>query len=1237
MKQNQNIDHVLLLAGLLIAGLLAGCSDSSGPEWKEEDHYRWADLSTGFFGKEGFRELTPRRTGIRFVNRLTESEIAFNRHYLNGSGVAAGDIDGDGWIDLYFAGLSSPNRLYRNLGGMNFEDITEEAGVAHNSYYSTGALFADVNGNGFLDLIVTSMHGETALYQNNGEGVFNRLMESGLEGGAGGMTMAMADITGNGYPDLYITRYKERSVKDLYTTDELEWHNILREPLASPSDPYSLIPPFDTHYELIRENGNLIGISELGEVDQLYLNHGGRFELVQDTEQIFLDVDGAPFGLQRDWGLTAKFQDLNGNGLQDLYVCNDFHTPDRIWMNQGDGTFRAVHWSAIRNLSYSCMGVDFSDLNRDGKFDIFTTEMLSPDHEKRLSQAGSDQHLQIRPGELKARPMYNRNSLFLQREDETYAEISRYSGVSATGWSWATRFLDVDLDGYEDLIVTTGYPYDILDIDAQISMMNDRRNMDEHFLDFVERTVSLEIPNRALRNNGDLTFTDAGREWGLTVPDVSHGMAVADLNNDGDQDLVINRLNSEAAIYENRTQAPRISVLLRGERPNSRAVGARVELTGGPVPSQVKQIVSGGDYLSGSGQMVTFAADGEKSDHTLTVTWPDGQVSHIGELKPNRMIEIYESDKRPVEPEHAVILPPVLFEEQADRIAHRHHESDFTDWQIQPLLPRTLAREGPGIAWLDLNQDGQEDLVIGTGAGGSLSIFENLGEGRFTQLSISPLTDAAPGDQTGLIGWSEGDKTRLVVGSSNYEQGSSTAASAYIYSLAGGTAGQPEVVGIDSLPGTHASTGPLAAADLTGNGYPDLFVGGRFLPGRYPAGAGSRIFLNDGERFRFSPGWSELLSEAGLVTGALFGDLTGNGRQDLLISTELGTVRLYENIGDGFRERTEEAGLGEWSGWWQGVTVGDFTNNGLPDIVATNLGKNSSYRIREGEPLRVYYGDLNQNGRMDIVEAYVDEKSGEYVPVRPLFTFQQSQLILNRMGSHREFAASTLREIIGERLDGLNVREARTLEHMLFLNRGGRFEALPLPAEAQFTTGGNLAVADVDLDGNEDLFISQNLFAFPDEVPRSDAGRGLVLLGQGDGSFIPLNGSRSGVKMYGEQRGAAIGDATGDGKPDLAVSQNAAETNLFFNRADRSGIRIKLVGPESNRNAAGSSLRLTYRDGTKGARRYIRAGSGNGSQDGYLQVLGAAGEPAGVEVTWFDGSVVFLEREWPAQEWVIEY
>lgn len=1235
MFKRQNL---ICLSLIFAFGFLFGCSSSSDLEWVEENGYKWAEVSPGFFGSTGFKQLSSSRTNITFVNSMSREKIGENRHFLNGSGVAAGDINGNGLVDLYFAGFEGPNRLYKNLGGMKFEDITEQAGVAHEGYYSTGTVFADVNGNGHLDLLVTSLNGDNVLYLNDGEGNFERDENSGLGPARGSITMTLSDITGNGFPDLYIANYKEKSVKDLYTTEEMEWERILNEPYNArqQTGPYTLVPPFDEHYQIYMTDDNrLAGVAELGEEDELYLNQNGTFQKVSDTREIFLDSEGNPFGLQPDWGLTAKFQDLNGNGLQDLYVCNDFHTKDRVWMNQGDGTFKAINELAIRNFSFACMGVDFSDINRNGEVDIFTAEMLNPEHNHRLRQVGSEDPLPNDYRYTESSPTFNRNSLYLKREDETYAEIAYLSGVEATGWSWDARFMDVNLNGYEDLIVTNGYLYHILDMDAQLEMVRRQRNMDEHFYEFLQYTPPLELPNRILMNNGDLTFTDRSSFLGFDTEDISHGMAAADLNNNGVLDLVINRMNKEAGIYQNTTNSPRISVRLKGRSPNTQAIGAKVVLEGGPV-TQRKEVASGGDYASGSDPLLMFAANPDH-EHRITIYWADGTVSKIDNVKANRIYEIDQSSISVIEPnsltsqdnaattsmENGNIREP-LFEDISDQLMHTHHDEMLNDFELQPLLPMSLGHLGPGVAWIDWNGNGMEDLFIASGKDGQLSIFENQHNGKFESVSLSPITQPAPGDQTAILGWQEDEHLKIVMGSSNYEQGSSHAPSAFVYKIEPSYSFQIAQndfrVEIDTIPGILSTTGPIAAADVSGNGYLDLFIGGRFKPGEYPADADSRLFINRDGSYQLDAANSQTLSELGLVTGAVFSDITQNGRQDLLISTEWGSLRLFENRNGRLTEITSDVGLDAYKGWWNGIATGDFTNNGYIDIVAANRGLNSSYQMREGEPLRMYYSDFNWNNRLEIIEAYADS-DGRYVPKRRLYNFGLIPEIANEIQSHEQFANTNLEEIFGERLSEIPYKEINTLEHMVFLNTGSGFEAQPLPLEAQFSSSFHVGVADFDNDGNEDIFLSQNFFAVPQGEPRMDAGRGLVLLGDGKGNFEPLSGTDSGVKIYGEQRGAAFSDFNQDGKVDLVVTQNNYKTRLYANRTEKRGYRITLNGPPENRNGFGSGIRLVYKDEQKhGPLREVQAGSGYWSQNSSTQIMGAEAEVERIEIYWFDGT-----------------
>lgn len=1160
--------------------------------------------------------------------------MARNRNYTNGAGVAAGDVNGDGWVDLYFGRMDGPNKLYLNegTGAVSFREATAAAGVAHEDHYTTGVAMADVDGDEDLDLLVASMSKEIALYRNDGLGQFERAEDSRLGTGDGSTTLALADIDGDGDLDLYVTNYKGKSVKDLFEPSERTFQKTVRS--SDDGEPYELRPPFDEHFEIFYPAPDSPDRRELGATDELYLNDGdGTFTKATDLAGRFRTHAGTPMGLKKDWGLTAKFQDVNGDGYPDLYVCNDFWTPDRVWINQGDGSFRAIGPRAMRNFSFSSMAVDFSDVDADSHLDVFVTEMLSRKHTRRARQRVSFDPFNPEVGNLDYQPQYMRNSLYLGRPDGTFAEVASYGNVAATEWSWATRFLDVDLDGYEDLLVNTGHTHDVLDLDSQEKIGCMVRNNAEMEVPPLFQFPKLPLKNQALRNQGDGRFAEASAEWGFSTDDISHGLATADFDRDGDLDLAISCLNQPAALYRNRATQTRIGVRLRGTVPNTRAIGAKLRLTSGPVP-QTRQMEAGGDYLSSSAPMAVFAASPE-TNHELTITWPDGTTTTL-DVRANRVYEVQQPKARRAAPETtaagdtAETDPKPIFRDVSGRIGHTHREQDFGDAKVQPLVPLHLSQLGPGVSWLNAGDTTGGDLYVASGRGGALGIFETDSTGQFTRWTDDRLTRPAPGDQTTVLGWTETNGLHIVVGSSNFEQGKAMAASAFHYRIAEGDTSL-----VQRIPGVRSTTGPLAAADYTGNGRLDLFVGGRFKPAQYPQDARSRLYTNDGGTFRLDETNANLLDEVGLVTGAVFVDYDQDGGPDLLLSRAWDSLVLLKNREGTFHDVSGEVGLADKTGWWNGVATGDFNNDGRPDLVATNWGLNSRYQLKEERPLKMFYDDLDGDRTTEVLLSHYTSDLGGYVPYGTLFMFIEAIPSFRKtVDSHADFAATTVPDLVGRPADTIPSKEITTLRHTLFLQTDQGFEARPLPAEAQYAPAFTAGVADYNNDGQEDLFLSQNLYAVPKLTSRQDAGRGLWLRGNGNGRFSPVGGSTSGIKVYGDQRGAALGDFNRDGRVDLAVSQNGAATKLYQNQTEGRGVRVVLKGPSANREAFGASLRLVYADGGTGPRRSVQAGSGHWSQNSAVQILGRSREPAAVEVRWPGGREQTVELS-PGQKEVV--
>lgn len=578
-----------------------------------------------------------------------------------------------------------------------------------------------------------------------------------------------------------------------------------------------------------------------------------------------------------------------------------------------------------------------------------------------------------------------------------------------------------------------------------------------------------------------------------------------------------------------------------------------------------------------------------------------------------------------------------LFEEVSARLGHVHAETRYQDFQRQPLLARRLSQQGPGAAVSDLDGDGDEDLLIGTGRGGELAYYRNEGRGDFTRVRGGALGRTYRRDLTGIVAIPTEEGAKVFVGRSNYErQPREEPAPSRILVFEAGTGGLRLQ---DQLRFGKGAVGPLALADVDQDGDLDLFAGGRHRPGRYPEAASSKVFLNRGGGFRRDASRSRVFSEVGLVAGAVFADLSGGGAPDLLLATEWGPVHYFENRGNGrFADRTEEAGLARYAGFWRGVDVGDFNGDGRLDVVAANWGWNSRYGRPPGapkgveapgleRPLRAYYADFDRNGTLDVIEAHYHEGRGEYVPYKGFMEMGEAMRYLRkRIKTFERYAQRSVREIVGEgRYEGARTEEVTALSHMVFLNEGEgsdvRFEGHPLPWWSQLSAGFAPTVADLDGDGRQDVLLSQNFFATQVKIPRQDGGRSLWLRGDGRGHFTPVKGQESGLLVYGEQRAAPVADVGGDGRLDVLVTQNGAETKLFRNVGAAPGIRVRLEGPSENRRGVGAVVRLRYAEGGRGPATPITAGSSYWSQQGRAVVLGRGGRSVqAVQVRWPDGT-----------------
>ncbi len=1056
-----------------------------------------------------FELLKPDATGVTFANTLPEKpdfNILNYLYYYDGGGVAVGDVDGDGLPDLYFTSNLGPNKLYRNKGNYQFEDITDKAGVADPDGWKSGVTMADVNGDGKIDIYVSGvdylgMHGRNVLYINNGDGTFtDRTREYGLEH-VGFSTQALFfDYDGDGDLDMYLLDHSTHAQRAI----ETQAQRNAKSPRTG---------------------------------DHLFRNDGNHFTDVTDAAGLRDGIDG--------YGLGVVASDFNNDGCPDLYVANDFQGDDYLYINNCNGTFTESIAKATGHTSRFSMGVDAADFNNDGRIDIISLDML-PEREDILKTSANAEGFNIFNMRLAAgyHPQYARNALQLNRGKGKFSEIGYLAGVFATDWSWSALFADLDNDGRKDLFVTNGIYHRPNDMDYISYVGNEAVQASLHDtitkanLALLQKMPQIPLAKYAFRNDGNLKFTNMADAWGLAQPGFSNGAVYVDLNNSGNLDLVVNNVNAPASIYRSHAREINknhyLTVQLRGSGANTAGIGARIEITQKGEKQVVEQMPTRG-FLSSVDPRPHFGLGPSSRIDSLTVIWPDHRFQTLTNLEGDRILTLSQKDATqsyryhdPFDlpapaPGRAQATPMFADVTAKSGVDFKHEEDTFYDYNREPLMPHLLSTEGPRLAVADVNGDGLDDFYVGGAKwqAGRLYIqqrdetFRASNQAAFAADSLSEDIGATFFDANG-----DGHPDLLVVSGGNEFWGQEDALRPRLYLNDGHGNFQRAR---DSLPDIFENGSCVAVGDFNGDGHPDLFIGSRVVSRSYGLIPKSHLLENDGNG-RFTDVTLEKapeLSEAGMVSSATWIDYDHDGKLDLVVVGEWMPVRVFHQENGKLVDRTKEAGLSGTNGWWNSVEAVDLRGNGRQDLVLGNLGLNSYLRASPKEPARLYVNDFSHSGGGNLEQILTFYKNGVSYPVAGRDELvKKIPSLRSKYPSYKDFGASRIEDIFpASDLSQAQVREAYTFASAVALNNGnGTFTMQPLPLEAQFAPIYASLAGDFDGDGKTDLLVGGNFYGVTPMLGRYDASYGLMLRGDGKGGFTPVDMERSSLVIDGQVR-----------------------------------------------------------------------------------------------------------------------
>jgi enediyne biosynthesis protein E4 len=1077
--------RVQLVFGIAIS-LVIGCSS---PEKKKAPLFTTIDSD---------------QSGITFSNTLAfdkDFNIYTYRNYYNGGGVALGDINNDGLIDVYLTGNLKPNKLYLNKGDFKFEDITEKAKVAGTRGWSTGVSMADVNGDGLIDIYVCNSgdikgdNKENELFINNGDLTFTeRAQEYGIADRGYSTHAAFFDYDKDGDLDLYVL-----------------------------NNSYQAIGSFNLRKNERPKRDSLGG-------DKLMRNDGNHFTDVSEEAGIYGSIIG--------FGLGVTVGDINKDGWPDIYVSNDFFERDYLYINNKDGSFKECLPEEMGSISGASMGADLADINNDAYPDIFVTEMLPKDNE-RLKTVTTFENWDKYSYNVQNDyyHQFTRNMLQLSNGDDSFSEIGRLSGVEASDWSWGALVFDMDNDGRKDIFVSNGIFRDLTNQDYLQYVSNPdivKTVISGNGVDYknlIESIPSTPIPNCAFQNVDSLGFVDKAKEWGLDAPGFSNGAAYGDLDNDGDLDLVINNVNEVASVFRNETNHllsgnHYLKFQLKGSDKNTYALGTKITVTHKGKTFYVEQMPIRGFESSMDPRPSIGLGDIDTVEQIL-IEWPDGEVNLLSNVPTNQVMLLDEKDgvalsTMGVTHPEGTVASTTTFQQVNGFVDFVHKEDNFVDFDRDYLIYHMLTTEGPRMVKGDVNGDGLDDFYVGGAKDQSGALYVQKREGSFVRTNEALFEkDKASEDMGSALFDADGDgDLDLYVCSGGNELPNTSIAlidRLYINDGHGILKKSPQVLPKSSF----ENTSTVKAADYDGDGDEDLFVGVRVQPFLYGAPMNGYILNNDGKgNFKevtkqIAPG----LQDIGMITDAVWADVDGDKDEDLLVVGEYMPVSVFINEGGKFIDRTQDSGLSKTNGWWNRIEAADLDDDGDVDFVIGNHGLNSRFKASTDRPVCMYVSDFDQNGTVEqIICEYNGDKSYPIVLRHDLVS--QIPELKKKYLKYESYKDQTITDIFTpEQLKNAAILKAFELETSVLMNEGkGRFKLNRLPIQAQFAPVYGIEISDYDGDGHKDILLGGNLYKAKPEVGRYDASYGEYLKGDGKGHFKSIPAKESGIKIEGEVR-----------------------------------------------------------------------------------------------------------------------